>query len=144
MNEQRKDLWGNLAIQEGPVPPIVILKEQANLLDQKTNNILRGEVISLVPGFEKTEEGSKKEEIIHQFFIVVPALKNYRYELFSIKHQIDRPYPVRFIISEDYYEGQYNKGISQDESAFEMNLSKILSSNYTKSIIQNLLIQSKE
>ncbi len=136
MNTSQKDLWGDIGVQKGPKPPVVILKEQAALLDQKTNNLLRGEVISSISDLK--EPGDKV--VIHQFVIVVPALKNFRYELFSITQRIEDSYPVFFDIpkKKDKKKGVYS------EHEFEQYLHEVLSSDYTKNIIQNLLIQSKE
>ncbi len=142
MHAYQKDLWGDLTIQEGPMPPIVILREQANLLDQKTKNILRGEIISIVPEYEAEENKFQQiDKIIHQFMIIVPALKNYRYELFSVSHSINQAYPASFHMPENFSEKEIR---AHSETEFEHTLADILSSSYTKNIIQNLLIQTKE
>jgi len=53
------------------------MKEQAEILGKNTEYKLRGQVST-----HTSEEG----EILHAFYVVVPALDGYRYELFEISH----------------------------------------------------------
>ena len=56
-----KDLWGELNLENVALTPLSSLKEQATLLGDKTNNLIRGEVISRT--FSPSE--SKEERVIH-------------------------------------------------------------------------------
>src|SRR5881296_859505 len=76
------DLWGE--IQPPDVrTPVSILREQAALLGQKTKNLVEASV-------ETTSSGGT---FYHTFKLVAPALDNYTYQLFRIRHGIQL-YPV--------------------------------------------------
>ncbi|MCX7015722.1 MAG: hypothetical protein NTW86_24745, partial [Candidatus Sumerlaeota bacterium] len=87
-----EDLWPDKIGTELPKPPVQIVKEQAALLGERTRNVVCAEVLPV--------ETETPYEFSYGFFIVGPALGNYRYRLFSILHDIDL-YPVRFDVDRD-------------------------------------------
>jgi hypothetical protein len=114
------DLWGDLGVAN-VLTPVAILREQAALLGTKTQQLIEAKV--------ETETYGK--DFKHSFNLVVPALDNYRYELFWVKHDIDL-YPVQ-----TFGQGQSAK----TESDFVNWLQEQLSSPKTRRIIGNLLAQ---
>jgi hypothetical protein len=113
------DLWGN--IQATSVrTPVAILREQAALLGKKTQNVIEGRVDSRSSG----------GEFYHSFNLVVPALDDYTYQLFIIRHDVNL-YPVKL----DWQ--QFGS-----ESEFTNALREKLSSPETIRIVQNLLAQA--
>lgn len=72
----KRDLWPEISITENEDNPIKILKDQAEILSQKTKNLITGEVVT------NTENGI----IYHTLYIVVPVLDNYRFSLLKIAH----------------------------------------------------------
>ena len=121
--------------------PVTILREQASLLGQKTKNLVTAEVrpteklLGLGFGFA--------------FYIVGPALGNYRYMLFMISHDIELyPAQIWFDDEESVKEifpwvtnsGRVVQAKSEDE--FLEFLGAIFRSQKTRQVIQAILAQS--
>ena len=121
--------------------PVSIMKEQAQILVKNTNYKLRGQVST-----HSDEEG----EIFHTFYVVVPALGNYRYELFAVSHGA-LAYPVK-IISSPKAENEPNerprdavnrmKKTLATEDDFVAWLKTILGSKETRRLLASLLAQA--
>ena len=104
MSQATRDLWPDSIGVDAVAPPVVILREQAPLLGERTHGIVRAEV-------ESTQQSSDKiddylEDVLppearvvhsHTLYLVAPALDNYRYSLLSVQYDF-APYPcqVRF------------------------------------------------
>ena len=80
---------------------LVLLREQASLLGERTKGLVRGEIESSerpVDGFETYVNDALSAEIrvvhSHTLFLVAPALGNYQYALLSVAHDF-QPYPCR-------------------------------------------------
>jgi hypothetical protein len=109
MAEPIPDLWPKV-IPKAILLPIAILQQQALLLSMKTEGILMGEVTATAPN---------KDGLIElEFRIVVPALDNYTYALFTAKHKNDLPYPVSILYApwrreaiEKFWEDRGSPGI---------------------------------
>ena len=71
------DLWPANIADSKLTTPVTILKEQGELLGEKTKQLVKGEVSTHVLG----------PMFIHSFNIVAPTIK-YRYELFTASHAI--------------------------------------------------------
>lgn len=117
------DFWP-AGIGEGMVTPVTILREQASLLGPKTNQIVKAEVVSHPAG---------GAAFIHVFYIVVPTLDNYKYELFRVTHTVTL-YPATFA-SPDQNE------LASNEDQFRQILRTILGSEGTRRLINALLAQ---
>lgn len=77
------DLWGDIKADDVRTP-VAILREQAALLGPKTKNLIEAKVeTALYSGYQ----------FRHSFSLVVPALDDYTYELFSVRHKAEQ-YPV--------------------------------------------------
>ena len=119
------DLWGDLTTSAQVRTPLAILREQASLLGKKTQNLVEASVqTSILPG----------QRFVHSFNLVVPALSNYSYSLFVVKHGIEL-YPVSVEDPE--------VPPLETEQAFMNWLRYILSSDKTKRLIGNLLAQAR-
>ena len=101
MSEAARDLWPDQIDVASIVPPIVILREQATVLGERTKGLVRAEVEST----EQPRDGIEEylEDVIpaearvvheHTLYLVAPALDNYRYSLLSVSHDF-QPYPCR-------------------------------------------------
>ena len=115
------DLWGEIQTEEIRTP-VAILREQAALLGPKTQNVVEAKVQT-----DPTPGG----EFRHRFNLVVPALDNYTYQLFSVHHPMGL-YPLT---------ANTGRGL-QDEETFKTWLRETLSSPETKRIIANLIAQA--
>ncbi|MCC6727114.1 MAG: hypothetical protein IT258_21605 [Saprospiraceae bacterium] len=125
-----KDLWGSLNFANFEATPVTLLKEQAALLGEKTNNLFRGEVIS-----RDFANSSGKGKMLHLFNVVVPGLKNRRVELFRSVHDLNAYFPIEVLKND----GQ-KKGVRVDNlDQFEQQISRILSDDWTKQQLQDLL-----
>ncbi len=99
MSETKRDLWPDAIDVTFTVPPVVILKEQASLLADRTQGIVRGEVESTAEPAEQTDDyledtlpADMRVIHAHTFYLVAPALEGYRYALLSVRHDF-APYP---------------------------------------------------
>lgn len=129
---ENQNLWPEFAI-EPTKSPKSLLKEQAGYLMQKTNNVLSAEV----------ETSQSQGKIIHHFYVVAPAMDNYRYKIFSVSHGVIY-YPLA-IEWEDYkspWEGIMSGHQAKDQEEFLVILSQIFNDPNTVRIISSLLSQS--
>ncbi len=76
------DLWGD-GIAVKVRSPLVILRQQANLLEQKTGGILRAEVQSV----------HSEERVKHGLVVMALALR-YSISIVEVEHGLDMPYPA--------------------------------------------------
>lgn len=116
----KTDLWGEIVATKTRTP-VAILREQASLLGEKTAFAIEA----------KVESAASDRGFIHRFVLVVPALDQYEYELFSISHGIEL-YPVQELA---------NYKTMETEEQFKEWLHRQLSDSRTVRIIGNLLAQ---
>jgi hypothetical protein len=140
------DLWPKFDETSRVRSPVIIMKEQAALLGKKTNNIVKGFVLSSSPA---------RTGFTHDFYLLADELDGYRYKLFSIFHDIDL-YPVQFevgmdlanelrhrYIIEESRMGEEIKYSVENEKDFISFLGSIFSSKRTIKIVNVLLSQAK-
>ncbi|MBK8567893.1 MAG: hypothetical protein IPN76_32380 [Saprospiraceae bacterium] len=137
LHSTSKDLWGEFNFKEIEPSPVDLLREQANLLDEKTHNILRGELVTT----SVTPNGSKQPYQYHVFNIVAPKLRNRRKELIRYVHKADAYFPATMTIIEE--DGARKIEITNAKQ-FEKRLAEVLSSSTTKQQLQNLIMASRQ
>jgi hypothetical protein len=144
------DLWPNDLGLVDIKSPLSILKDQAAMLGQKTQMIVKAEVgRGNLEYYYRTAAINKEDlkKFLYEFYIVAPVLENYRYRLFSIIHDVDL-YPVEFLldveIEEEIIGEEVDLRFALSESQFIDMLGHILNSNKTKKVIRSLLAQSRE
>jgi hypothetical protein len=115
----RTDLWGDIEAANIRTP-VAILREQASVLGEKTRLVIDAQVSTVI----------WRGDFVHHFKLVVPALEDYTYELFDIRHGVGL-YPV-------FADNQR----LENEEKFIGWLRDKLSSPETKRIISNLLAQA--
>lgn len=118
-----EDFWPTISETDADTTPLALLKEQAQLLSQKTVGKLQAELVTFPVG----------ASLQHNFEIVVPALGGYRFQLFSVS-QTPEGFPLHGLV-----EGR--RTALRTESSFESWLRSVLSSDRTKKILANLLSQ---
>jgi hypothetical protein len=126
----RPSLWPEDIAVTDAIAPATILKEQASLLGQRTQNLVEARVSaerSFLVDFP----------FCYNFALVAPALDNYRYDLFKIQHGLDF-YPVKI----DFEDSGYPRIVGDEEQLMQQ-LKVIFSSHRTKGIISSLIAQSK-
>ncbi|CAN5500953.1 hypothetical protein BH09BAC4_BH09BAC4_18100 [soil metagenome] len=129
---ETQSLWPDFAI-ETTKSPKAILKEQAGYLMAKTNNVLSAEVDTV------QERGS----IVHQFYVVAPAMNNYRYKILSVTHGvIYYPLTIEWDDNESPWEGVTTGKKTQDQDEFIKALTQIFNDPSTVRVISSLLSQS--
>ena len=122
-----ENLWGDLPKSGDLRTPVSILREQATILGDQTNNVLVGDVIT-------TQRGGN---IVSEFEIVAPALDNYRVTVLTISHDMTL-YPLLVI----RHLGGGNVQCT-DETSFKAVLKETLSGKRVHQIVNSLLSQSK-
>lgn len=132
---ETQNLWPDFPTEEIKGPK-AILKEQAIYLSAKTNKILSADVVTT----------QYKDSMIHSFYVVAPALGNYRYKLFSLEHGA-LYYPSHLTWSRVGVEpGELGEDFIPREINNEEELVKYLQAVFydssTKKIISSLLSQS--
>lgn len=83
-----ENLWGDFSQVPIERTPVVVLREQAELLSAATGEILNGSVLRA-----SSEGGSSFGSSL---YIVAPALGNYRYYILRILYGPE-PYPVSML-----------------------------------------------
>ena len=139
------NLWPNQIVHQGMKAPVTILKEQAYLLGQMTKNIVEAHV-----SFNNANQVATESLPFHYlFFIVAPALQNYRYKLFSIEYDIDI-YPIIFHLSDDIkkdipeeFVNEKGEVKAQSEDEFQSILAEIFKGQKTLRVINAMLAQSE-
>lgn len=136
---ETQNLWPEFAIDKTKSPK-AILKEQAGYLMVKTNNVLSAEVETI-----KSQRGI----ILHEFYIVAPAMNNYRYKLFAVKHEVIGYYPLTveteldFRVDDEYSIPAFQKhDEAKNEEEFIRLLSTVFNNPENTQIISSLLSQS--
>ena len=121
-----ENLWGEIPKTGTSPTPLAILRQQAGLLGESTNNLLVGKVKFL----------SRSDKFVLGLRIVAPALDNYQFEILTVVYPIEL-YPL-VVTSSD------NEPIRcEDESAFKAALKNILSSEQVHRVVDTLLSQSQ-
>jgi hypothetical protein len=122
------DLWPKTKFAtDDIVTPVSILRRQAALLGEKTQQLVTAEVTTAATG----------SNMEHSFRLVAPALNNYRYELFSVTHKVDELYPLT-----GYSRESPTRKIP-DQSALVEWLKEVLSAESTLKRIDALMAQAK-
>lgn len=141
------DLWpDNLGVNGGKAPA-AILREQAQRLEEKTQNIITGKIeTSFLPRLIVREKyGSNEDLFMYDFSLEAPVLDYYRHNLFTIFHGINL-YPVIFNTDEEIKKELSGKIINLtagNEEEFLDLLKGIFNSKRTVTIINSLLSQAK-
>lgn len=139
------DLWPpSFTVVVEPNTPIEILREQAALLEQKTNGVVLAEVrtgkdynsnFSVGPG------GQTNLPFVHTFYLVAPALGNYHYQLFRVEQPIEF-YPL-FIKGAPTIKGLPASDFAVDSKELFVDvLRQIFAAEKTQKVIQSLIAQS--
>ena len=102
------DLWPEILGHVEIKAPVVILREQASLLGEKTRNIVQAAVV------QSEANPFQPADFNYGFNIIAPALANYSYRLFGIWHNVDL-YPVQFEVSKEMLE-ELRPSISDSQS----------------------------
>jgi len=123
MADSIPDLWPQDIGEASLQTPVTILRQEAALLGEKTNQLVTAEVTTQSQG----------QTFLHSFVIVAPALDNYKYELFKVQHGISF-YPMTVIVQG----GGNNIG---SQAQFIEILRMIFTSPNTKNIVQSLIAQ---
>lgn len=127
---ETKNLWPlDIAITEA-IAPANILKEQGSLLRQRTNNLIEGKVVL-------AESPDPKNPFCYYFYLVAPVLGGYRYQLFSMLHDVGF-YPLTVD-----FDGTGYPRLVYDADEFLNVLTEIFASEKTKAIIGSLIAQCK-
>ncbi len=120
-------LWPDLMPNNTVLSPKEILRQQAAELGKKTKNLLTADITSSV-----TRDILETDHVLLTFRIEAPLL-NYWFDLFTVKHDILRIYPVFINNSEK----------ASDEEEFKTLLKKLFSKPETIAKLQSLIAQSK-
>lgn len=161
------DLWGD-DIDVDVVPPLAILKTQAEAISRRTKGILKAEVVSSPtsvasreslsltadtggPLFEPENSASSQNlpYWIHMLVLQAPAIE-YEEELLTVSHHDKRLYPVTIEVPSKII-WTHTKSVFQ-KTAIECNdqqellaaLSTALGSAPTKSVLNSLLAKVNE
>lgn len=133
-----ESLWPNVLPAPKFKPPATILKEQAAILGQMTQNIVKGVVETFKGGHD---------HLTLAFHIVAPALDNYSFVLFEVTHKATQVYPVEIVstvvIPTDIPGRQRGIWKAHNENQFRTSLKRIFAHPKTTTAIQSLMAQSE-
>jgi PHD/YefM family antitoxin component YafN of YafNO toxin-antitoxin module len=119
--------WAKIPNVESLTTPYAILIEQGEHLAKATDGVLRGIV----------RRGNHASKIMHDFYIEVKPLNNYKYHLLKVLHDVVL-YPLTIT--------QNGASIAEclNENEYRDALKAILSSEETSKIVQALLAQAND
>jgi hypothetical protein len=130
MSISPRNLWPeDIAVTEA-VAPVTVLKEQASLLGQQTQNLVEARVRPGKPDFGKYS-------FVYRFDLIAPALDGYTYSLFKISHDVGL-YPLQI----DFEDSGYPRIVGNEDQLMKQ-LEIIFASEKTKAIISSLIAQSR-
>ena len=122
--------------------PVGLLNEQASFLATKTNNVVKAEVLTqpleLKASASMLPKGYPQQGFRHKFYLLAPALGNFRYLLFEIGQPIEM-YPLVIIAAPTEDE----IGISNQDEFMEA-LRKIFAHQKTQNVIEAMRAQSAD
>ncbi len=122
------DLWPDNFGTTNELTPSVILKVQASNLASKTGGVVLGEVLSSTDG----------EHINITFYLVAPALNQYKYKLFLISHGFSY-YPLTIFVS-----SRPGPIVVRNEAEFLERLREIFQSEETTRAIRFMIQHSRD
>jgi hypothetical protein len=133
------------------VPSVKLLREQAELLGEKTHNKVVGKVQSVQVKHTFShpfgDYGSKMEQALGFSFLIAAPELNYQYALFVIAVPLEA-YPVRFELDYGLTKEVWANGNATVEAANEAEfieiLKNIFNSQKTRRVISTLLAQFGE
>lgn len=110
--DDNNDLWGPLPDASNTEIPEDVLTQQAQVLTDKSEGLLVGDVTRLETDSQDYSYGRGKRrhndpQIELSFDIIVPRMDNYTYRLFLIRYNMVRLYPVTIVYSHDGWEEEY-------------------------------------
>ena len=122
----KEDYWGNLTLTKKENSPRRVLEQQAEILEQKTKNLLTGSVASQ----------TINKRIRTTLAVIAPALDYYQLDLVSVYYSVDAKefYPL-LVRNELTKKGTRCK----NEGEFKAKLKEMLSSRRTTITLQRLL-----
>jgi hypothetical protein len=126
MPDPVEDLWPPEVGTTTVVPPLAILRRQAVILGERTQNLIEGVVETMPQG-----DGFRQ-----LFYIVAPSF-DYKYLLFEIRHGVIG-YPVTA-----FARGGRDSWQLETQEQFVRWLKEILASEETKRVVGSLLAQVK-
>jgi hypothetical protein len=123
MNEQLEDFWPSDLGVVNDITPVMVLKEQAARLGERTKNLVEAKVFTT----------PKNQGFHHALYLLVPTMGSYRYELLSV-YDLPSIYPIKIF---DMTSDQQSEAMTLEE--FKKVLREILSSDRVRRVINNLL-----
>lgn len=124
------------------VPPVVVLREQAEVIGQETNNIIEGQV-TLEPVYSHkagADDIENRGYIRHSLFVRAPLLNGYRCRILSVTHRPSELYPVT-VFSQINADPILNREV-HTESELRNAISTVLQSPEIVGLLGSLLAQS--
>lgn len=140
MTDSIPNLWPDDIGSSKLRAPVVILREQAKFLGERTQRLVTGCIQSIPP---------KNNQFSYTFCLVAPILNQYQFPLFTIEHDIDF-YPLKVfprfeelfqIFNNDDDVGTHIEVHSEQE--FIALLISLFSSPETRRVIHALMAQSQ-
>jgi hypothetical protein len=142
MTTEIPDLWGT-DIDVDVVPPLVILRTQAQAIGVRTKGLLSAEVVS---SDQTANDGSHLWT--HTFLLQAPPIDFHGEELLEVSHEDERYYPVTIqvptAISWGQLAGKQLSLLCADQSEFMAALSAVLTSPPTRAALNSLLARVNE
>jgi hypothetical protein len=125
------DLWGDVPAPGEVRTPISILREQADLISQKTAGLIKGRVVS-----PPLISGSSPQATLQ---LIVPNMNNYSYSIVTVTSDPVSIYPAGLLPAGDRAWSQ-----AIDEEQFKVLLGAVLSSPRIKKALIGLQAQARQ
>ncbi|MBP8131164.1 MAG: hypothetical protein KA184_16420 [Candidatus Hydrogenedentes bacterium] len=121
------NLWPELLAQGAPVTPRAILQRQAQVLSERSENMVQGEITTRVLG----------SDLLHTMHVVAPEMEGLRFFVVRVRHNLQHPYPLLVFATESDNSGKE----CADETAFIEVLRELLHMPRVMNVVSSLLAQ---
>ena len=137
-----RDLWPDDLVPLTPEPtPAAILRQQGQLLGQKTGNAVYGEVRSEQDGKGPSE--NRPNKFTHTFVLTSGYLR-YARPIVYVQHGL-QPYPAEVIaVKPDGSGSHIRKAAVQSAEELESQLREAFASDEVKEVIRSLVAQARD
>ena len=122
------NLWPELIAQSGVITPRAILQRQVQVLAERSENMVQGEITTRVLG----------PDLVQNLHIVAPELEGFRYFVVRVRHSLQHPYPLQVQLNESDSTGKE----CATEEAFIEELRDILHAPRILNVVNSLLAQT--
>lgn len=129
------DLWPSEFNFSHIITPVAVLREQASLISQKTQQIINGRTST---SKYQSQNSKGANFFIHTLYFVVPLLDDYEYRVLNVRHKLEL-FPVT--ITSHIHDSEID---CPNLEEYQNELKKIFGSEEMIQVVSSLMAQVKD